>query len=470
MKFEGYNSRKLTEQKDISFLLSDSFVNNVSGDVHFGFSGEGQVIQFKFKKGKIYDPTNNYVYSYTPLNKFTLSGDISENYYNYSINGELMAEGMPKNGFKIEEIFINTTAGTEFDTSLLVYSDGIDYTFTFPDQIVIGESITGQMTNNSTDAKLEIFSATLAGTTNTNYSIDSFPSFIEAGESGDFVLNNIAGISGTHILNVDLDTNIGPIFIKDSTVASFPETRTVINKLEQYVDNAHMSLIFDETNSEGLAYYFYHPLIFSSGNIVQEATVSLEYVEGNVGTYHRVTGVTIDNPGGGYTGAPTVSFSAGSGYDVQAEGEVVMSGDGVSGVTVTNSGVYYDAPPTISFSGGGDPFLITSAQTSVITETYEKTFKECWDMYTGLTFEYLDNGNYTDGSEATYTSTATPYYINTDPFDLPSRQKLYIGIKGKSFYDFDEMKVKLKIWGTLPDTNTNQLTEEVTITSVNAIA
>jgi hypothetical protein len=66
MTFEGSNVRKLTGQKSLSFLLNKLNISNLTGDAYFGFSGEGQTFQFKFEKGKIYDPDNNYVYSYYP--------------------------------------------------------------------------------------------------------------------------------------------------------------------------------------------------------------------------------------------------------------------------------------------------------------------------------------------------------------------------------------------------------------------
>ena len=85
MTFEGNNIRKFTEQKSASFLLSDSIVNNVTGEAYFGFSGESKSIQWKFKEGKIYDPDDNYIFSYSPSEGFTLSGDISKDYYTHKV-------------------------------------------------------------------------------------------------------------------------------------------------------------------------------------------------------------------------------------------------------------------------------------------------------------------------------------------------------------------------------------------------
>ena len=73
-------------------------------------------------------------------------------------------------------------------------------------------------------------------------------------------------------------------------------------------------------------------------------------------------------------------------------------------------------------------------------------------LYDGFTEEnYAGTGTYTDAN-------LTP---------LVNEQNFYIQIKGKSFYDFDTIKAKLKITGTLKDSNTDRLTEEVIISSGN---
>lgn len=77
-----------------------------------------------------------------------------------------------------------------------------------------------------------------------------------------------------------------------------------------------------------------------------------------------VRSITIDNGGTGYTSAPTVTFSAGTGtgvVPVTATGKAVISGGVVTainldrdstGVTFFREG-QYETPPTITISGGG---------------------------------------------------------------------------------------------------------------------
>jgi hypothetical protein len=66
-------------------------------------------------------------------------------------------------------------------------------------------------------------------------------------------------------------------------------------------------------------------------------------------TLLRVQGVQLTNPGFGYTIAPKISFTGGSGSGAQA---VATIGDGIVGIiTVTNSGSGYLVPPPVSFVG-----------------------------------------------------------------------------------------------------------------------
>jgi hypothetical protein len=459
MRFtEGTYTRKLTEQKDISFLLNKSFISNTTGSVYFGFTGEGKTLQWKFEKGEIRDPENQVVGSYSPSEIFVLSGDISDNYYNYSIDNISIVRGKTKDNFKIENLFVNCSESAYLDTSLYVYSDGINYDFTLQDTVTIGESITGQLTNNSSDGKLLIHSATLKNQALTNYDIVSFPSYIDPSSSGSFTFSSTNAVSGEHSFEMDLETNIGKISVTDTIIASAPETVFTLNKLEEYSINASESLAFDQVDSEGYSTFFYHSSMFGGENPTQEVTPTLVHEDGNTGVYHRVTGVSIDTGGIGYTSQATVTFNGAQGNDVNAEGIAIM--DFVSGkvtsVIVTKPGVYYGSAPTITFGGSST----ISALGSVQTETYDKTFLSSWEIYTGLSPETTVSNGFTASSGI---------YENSDQVSLTDEQNFYIKIKGKSFYDFDTIKAKLKVTGTRADSNTNRVLEEMVITLKNNI-
>jgi len=64
-----------------------------------------------------------------------------------------------------------------------------------------------------------------------------------------------------------------------------------------------------------------------------------------------ISGVTITNPGSGYFGPVTVTFSGGCTTNCQtAIGEVSLSNGKVTGVTITFAGAGYTSPPTATFS------------------------------------------------------------------------------------------------------------------------
>ncbi|MFM7521701.1 MAG: beta strand repeat-containing protein [Planctomycetota bacterium] len=153
-------------------------------------------------------------------------------------------------------------------------------------------------------------------------------------------------------------------------------------------------------------------LTASKGNIVMSPGATFTVADqlifnaplGRVLTPGTVTGVTITDPGSGYTTSPTVTFDSGSGAVVAptvGQGQVtfvkvlnggsgyvsapsvvfanagtggsgavataVISGGSVVGVTISNGGIGYQAPPTISFVGGGGSGAEAQASISGLT-------------------------------------------------------------------------------------------------------
>lgn len=74
---------------------------------------------------------------------------------------------------------------------------------------------------------------------------------------------------------------------------------------------------------------------------------------------NRVTGITVENQGSGYTGAPSVTFSGGGGSGAAATATV--EGGLVTGIAVTNPGSGYSSAPTVNLSGGGGSGATASA-------------------------------------------------------------------------------------------------------------
>ena len=481
MQFEGNNIRRLTGQKSMSFLLNNANISNLTGEVSFGFSGENKSIEFKFSKGKIYDANGYYVHSYDDSSRFSISGDISENYYDYLVNAVSIARGAAKEDFKIENFFINTV-DCNLDCELFIYSDGVAYTFTIPSSINLGESFTGQITNNSTDGTLEIFSALLQGTAKEKYSITSFPATILPQETKSFTFKNESGIQGNHEFNLDLETNIGSLSIREQVEAVGAEVITVINSLSLLGSGSSGDFNFSSTNGDNTTMFVYNSSIIGS-QLFQEVLPTLEYVEGNIGKYYKVKEVVVYNSGQGYLAPPEVTFSDGQGNDVRAEGNCVMGGSPgttlhVDSVNVTNSGVYFNQAPVATFSGFLDPNDTSAyhASAQVVTEEYEKTFSDSWDIYVGYSIagsviSYNDNDYTGNQGENAY-----PYgvygpgiYEHTTKYNVSNAQGLYLRVRGKSFDDYDQMKVRLKMTGAMANSSTNSFVEEIEISGGNTV-
>jgi hypothetical protein len=67
----------------------------------------------------------------------------------------------------------------------------------------------------------------------------------------------------------------------------------------------------------------------------------------------KVSSVTVNTAGTGYSSAPTVSFSGGNGTGATATASLVTGNSYVTGVSITNNGTGYTTAPTVTFTGGG---------------------------------------------------------------------------------------------------------------------
>jgi len=79
-----------------------------------------------------------------------------------------------------------------------------------------------------------------------------------------------------------------------------------------------------------------------------------------------VAALTVASAGGGYTSAPTLSFSGGGGSSVTATASI--SSGTVSGATITANGTGFTAAPTVTVTGGGATATATITA-SILTAT-----------------------------------------------------------------------------------------------------
>ena len=60
-----------------------------------------------------------------------------------------------------------------------------------------------------------------------------------------------------------------------------------------------------------------------------------------------------------------------------------------------------------------------------------------------------------------YTNYGHGIYKHSSKYSLANNQSLYVRVQGKSFDDYDQMKVKLKVGATMADSRTGLLAEEI---------
>jgi hypothetical protein len=146
-----------------------------------------------------------------------------------------------------------------------------------------------------------------------------------------------------------------------------------ISNLGHYgtVNNPSTNLSYDFVPGDRLK-VFTNGSVFNSGFQDYELQVVGLVIDPKVGNANFITGATILNPGGGYTSAPTVTFSGGGG-GTGAAGEAILENGQVVAIKMTNMGTGYTQPPNITFSGGGG----TDAAANAILGYYEGTFVKC---------------------------------------------------------------------------------------------
>jgi len=164
MNFTGINFRSVPSSKQISANIDFSSISysgnmydaGVASGVHFGFSGTSDNISFLMRSGKIYDPENRAVYSYSDASPFSLFLNFDETNYSYSFNGiEYCTNGI-KNNFSVDKFFFNSN-GLTCDVTTNIYGPEINYSIVFPDSYS-SSSFVGVFTNSSS-FDIKIFSA-----------------------------------------------------------------------------------------------------------------------------------------------------------------------------------------------------------------------------------------------------------------------------------------------------------------------
>jgi len=212
----GIKYRSFSEQSSFSFSL-DASPYSWSGDSVFGVSGSaGSIDLFKFKNGKLFDPLNRFVYSYSNNDNIGISGNYSSGNFGYWINGNPVALNLniANQSRTFSEIYVSTSkAALDFDVNIYGYKLPT-YNFSFIGSPT-GKSISGLFLNTSPDSfsSFKIFS----GEASFNYSGYGFSGLssnfnLQPGKTGSFLFRysgdgsdySLSESSGINPLNYNL--------------------------------------------------------------------------------------------------------------------------------------------------------------------------------------------------------------------------------------------------------------------------
>ena len=218
MIFTGINYRSLPSARSFSAdfdFTSISYSGNMydaglSSGVHFGFSGVSDSVSFLMRSGKIYDPQNKVVYSYSNAANFSLLLNFNETNYSYSFDNEEFCANGIKNNFAIDKFFFNSN-GLTCDVTTNIYGPEINYSIVFPDTYS-SSSLTGVFTNSNSFA-IKIFSAEITNGNSSYYSTSSVNNIsIAANSSGNIILTDLYNQTGVYqTFTLTLYTNFGVV-------------------------------------------------------------------------------------------------------------------------------------------------------------------------------------------------------------------------------------------------------------------
>ena len=305
MLFSGYNYRSVFEQTGLNFDLNLS-INNTTGSGAFGFSGEGNQIQFTFQSGKIYDFENRYVNSYLPNTSTRIAGDLENRNYSYYINDAPVCFNGIKNNFKVQRFFYNAS-GCQIDSSLVL--KGVNeplFSFNFPSDFKVGKTYTGQIRNDVNNLAFKIFSGQLSPTG--NFSINSIDNLVSGLKTGNIKINTLNEVGGYN-LTLNLYTNFG-LITKNFDFTGLFELENIVSL---FVDPNNLSIIsgIRDTLTSNFGELNYSYGVFSGNTVITgfnnlPLNIKFQYSSGSTGLFlgnilgsgygYNLTGTGIINP------------------------------------------------------------------------------------------------------------------------------------------------------------------------------
>lgn len=381
MIFTGNNFLSLSYNTGISFDL-DILVNNDTGIVNFGFSGQNSSLNFRLQDNKIFDNEGRSVYFYRSNQNINLSGNISPNNYSYHIDENLIALNGKKNNFIISGYYINAS-GCEVDSQISIFGTRPSYTLNL-DRIfyITGTNILTGTISNSNNLDFRIYSGTV--TIPTGFSLGNVSQYIQ--NTGFFEINHYNFSSGQvederlYEVQLNLFTNFGQITENFTTTGSYSGFVNINLNLLNITDFIARTGIntgigdFKENNFQ-LNYNLVTGSIRSEPVVLDKyLNVKLEFSGGNTGSLYYDIFAT------GFSQQTLSGFITGSGI---VEKQISFSGTGYNAISGFNqsgllTGIVKDTlfvtgfsfqNISINYSGLLDGILINHSESGRISGT-----------------------------------------------------------------------------------------------------
>lgn len=341
----------------MGFVFSGLTING-TGVAEIGFSGQGNILKFLFRSNRIFSPDSKFVGSYNLNEPITLDGNIDTGRYQFSLDGDLIANRKTKSNFTIQRFFVNTT-GAELISNVKLYCDTIPYTISTAENFNALSSLTGIVGNDSPlnfrvfrssltyyQSSSELLSGTITGNVTGNSTGLSF-SLSDA---------NTSRFDSQLRFILSLDTSIGKLS------GTFVSNRVsgldyIVRKLTTSSTGVVMSGLFDGTGRLANRFIFtpvplssflnYYASISDLRGQQQDKSFNikienLSHTEGQAYKSEYVTGFTLTNSGE-YLQVPTVKFT---GYYYVSDLDWNLS------TMILSSGCTGNLPVTFSGLGG----------------------------------------------------------------------------------------------------------------------
>ena len=174
------------------------------------------------------------------------------------------------------------------------------------------------------------------------------------------LMPSVANPSTLEVVEIECATAFEP----GGNPADQIETTCLSQKVRNYLrglrtpGQASLTVNADPRNASHVRLYQ-----LSEDDTIASVAWAVGWSDGNdeLGIGRGVASVTVSNGGTGYTGTPTVTFSAPPAGGTTATGIVTVNAGVITGVVITNPGSDYVSAPTVTFSGAGTGAAGTAA-------------------------------------------------------------------------------------------------------------